>query len=342
MLMLTSCLLLAALIQAPSYSIRGEVRGSDGKPAAGVSIITEVIDLQPDQARPRIRTEVSDSEGHFMVRVSSPGKYQLVYRDEENGYMPQSLPFFRDPNNSPPQVELTEAAPSAQVNISMSRNGTLTGMAIDAGTQLPIDNVTFVLCLADHRTPCWRTSRKSADGKFSVPAPFAPFHLMVSAAEFEPWGGVNGSDPEGQISIPSGTSLELKLLMKRKPEAINRAISEAEKRPGINLPAPQSLAPADNQVFDLFPRVTRLEWSRIDGAAWYAVEIDVCQGRVRPQCIDPQPLNLPTNLPTGRILDTSYEFRFVGAQPGRWRVWAVDNEGRDGFKSPWRTFVYLK
>ena len=32
---------------------------------------------------------------------------------------------------------------------------------------------------------------------------------------------------------------------------------------------------------------------------------------------------------------------FVGAQPGRWRVWAVDKEGREGFKSPWRLFVYL-
>jgi len=34
------------------------------------------------------------------------------------------------------------------------------------------------------------------------------------------------------------------------------------------------------------------------------------------------------------------EFSFVGAQPGRWRVWAVDKEGREGFKSPWRRYVY--
>jgi hypothetical protein len=38
----------------------------------------------------------------------------------------------------------------------------------------------------------------------------------------------------------------------------------------------------------------------------------------------------------------SYEFDFVGAQPGRWRVWAIDEAGREGFKSPWRLFVYLR
>jgi len=41
-------------------------------------------------------------------------------------------------------------------------------------------------------------------------------------------------------------------------------------------------------------------------------------------------------------MNTSYEFRFIGAQPGRWRVWGVDKEDREGFKSAWRNFVYLR
>ncbi len=41
-------------------------------------------------------------------------------------------------------------------------------------------------------------------------------------------------------------------------------------------------------------------------------------------------------LPAG----TSNTFTFIGAQPGRWRVFAVDAQGRPGFKSPWRVFVH--
>ena len=36
----------------------------------------------------------------------------------------------------------------------------------------------------------------------------------------------------------------------------------------------------------------------------------------------------------------SYTFDFVGAQPGRWRVWAVDVNGQKGPKSDWWGFSY--
>jgi len=339
MLVLTICLTLMSLIQGgPSYSITGEVRDSDGKPAAGVSIMTEEV---PDSTKIRMHTVLSDRDGRFVAKVDGPGKYLLFYRDEEHGYVPQVIPVFRDPNNPPPEVELTAAAPSAQVSMQMSRNGLLTGQAIDAQTQLPIDNLTFVLCLTDRHIPCWRTNKKSADGSFSVPAPLAPFTLMVVAQEFFPWVGLTGNDSTGEISIASGARTELQLLMKRRPEASDRALSEAEKRPGMNLPAPKLISPEDNQVFSIFPRATRLEWSPVEGAASYTVEIDVCDGRNKSRCLNPQPLNLPVNPPTSNISATSYEFMFVGAQPGRWRVWAVDKDSRDGFKSEWRTFVYL-
>jgi hypothetical protein len=51
---------------------------------------------------------------------------------------------------------------------------------------------------------------------------------------------------------------------------------------------------------------------------------------------------MPDNPLMTKLNSTSYEFGFAGAQPGRWRVWAVDKDGREGFKSPWRTFVYLQ
>ena len=331
--------LLASLQNGPTYSIAGEVRDGEGKPAAGVTIRAANSELPPHS---QIHTAVSDGNGRFVLKLDGPGKYILVY-DSRDHYLPQSIPFFRDPNNPPPQVVLTGEAPTAQVNISMSKNGVLSGQAIDAQTQLPVDHVTFSLCHAENRSVCWNTSRKSADGNFSIPAPFVPFNLRITSAEYEDWVGLMGNDPSTQISVPAGGNTSLRLLMKRKPEAMNRAISEAEKRAGINLPAPTPISPDDNQIFNIYPRVTRLEWSALDGAVSYSLEVDVCEFRRNThQCINPQPLFLPANPSTSNIMSTSYEFRFVGAQPGRWRVWGVDKEGREGFKSGWRTFVYLK
>jgi len=42
------------------------------------------------------------------------------------------------------------------------------------------------------------------------------------------------------------------------------------------------------------------------------------------------------------ITTTEYSFYFVGAQPGRWRVWAVDQAGHAGPSSAFRTFRYTR
>ncbi len=75
------------------------------------------------------------------------------------------------------------------------------------------------------------------------------------------------------------------------------------------------------------------------GAASYTVEVDFCNGRSPTrECTDPYPLH--RDPPMAGITATSYTFTFIGAQPGRWRVFAVDSLGRPGFKSPWRVFVH--
>jgi len=45
---------------------------------------------------------------------------------------------------------------------------------------------------------------------------------------------------------------------------------------------------------------------------------------------------------TVRVKDAVATFRFVGAQPGRWRVSAVDANGASGPKSEWREFWYTQ
>jgi hypothetical protein len=121
-------------------------------------------------------------------------------------------------------------------------------------------------------------------------------------------------------------------------------MTEAEKQPLVNLAAPVQLSPADRIELSYYPRHTRLEWQPVEGTDSYAVEVDVCDGRDRNlrECVDPKPFSMGKNLGPVKVVGTSYEFDFVGRQPGRWRVWAIDKNGLEGFKSPWRVFFYLK
>ncbi len=40
------------------------------------------------------------------------------------------------------------------------------------------------------------------------------------------------------------------------------------------------------------------------------------------------------------VRKSPYGFEWIGMHPGRWRVWAVDSEGRAGNKSDWTYFEF--
>jgi WD40 repeat protein/TPR repeat protein len=101
-----------------------------------------------------------------------------------------------------------------------------------------------------------------------------------------------------------------------------------------SLAVPQQVSPAEGRVFDDYPRHTTLEWTTVAGAASYGVEVDMFAER---WCSQAPPCR--TLRSTG-LTTTSYAFDFFGAQPGRWRVWAIDDTGREGPVSAWRTFRY--
>lgn len=100
------------------------------------------------------------------------------------------------------------------------------------------------------------------------------------------------------------------------------------------LPAPIQLSPASGTVFNNYPRTTTLQWSAVPGAASYTVQIyyyqpgdTTCAGGAQDYL-------------TPNITNTSYTFVFVGAQPGCWKVWAVDAAGRQSPTSGWWEFSY--
>jgi hypothetical protein len=100
---------------------------------------------------------------------------------------------------------------------------------------------------------------------------------------------------------------------------------------------PTQLSPPDGSVFNNFPRTTTLTWTAVPGAASYTVEIDCfhcCQSGF--WCTDiGQAFRIQTGIPTA-----SFTFNFVGAQPGRWRVWAVGPNGEQSPKTGWWVFSY--
>jgi hypothetical protein len=105
------------------------------------------------------------------------------------------------------------------------------------------------------------------------------------------------------------------------------------------LTAPIQLSPPDGAVFNNYPRTTTLQWSPVTGAVSYTVEVDCfhcCQNN--QWCSD---VGGQTRI-ASNLTQTNYTFDFVGAQPGRWRVWAVDANGNAGPKSNWRTFRYTR
>ncbi len=100
------------------------------------------------------------------------------------------------------------------------------------------------------------------------------------------------------------------------------------------LPAPTQISPANGTVFTNYPRTTTLQWSSVPGAASYSIEVDYYNNG-NTTCTGGTPWKTATG-----ITGTSYTFNFVGAQPGCWRVWAVNGNSQPGQKSNWSEFSY--
>jgi hypothetical protein len=348
--LLIATLLLTAFSPCPTpaqrpqtlYFIGGQILDNSGNPACGVRVCAFAENFDPGKPNTPLPCSISDRQGHFSIAVKEHGRYKLFSDQIQNGYWPQNQPFFRDPS-----LEITEVivndSPRAPITIYQpARNGMLVGRSVDTRTSLPVDNVEFVLCLVASPQVCRVTNAKRADGEFRIPAPFVPFTFKARSRGYRDWFGPRG-DEQGPMSVSSGSTTQLNVLLIRQRDDGSLPLTEMEKQPGIHLPAPSQLAPEEGATYDHYPRSTKLEWSAVEGAASYSVEIDYCRGeQPKKECVDPQPLTLKSNPAMEGITGTDYQFFFIGAQPGRWRVWAIDRNGREGFKSPWRTFFYLK
>lgn len=321
------------------YVISGQVLDEFGVPIMDVRMCAFPDDYDAVRQQPCSR---SKADGQFAIHVDRPAGFTIYAEKVDAGYAAER-PFYRHPNSLVPRVVLSEARRSTSLTFKLPpKNGRLIGNAVDASTGRPIDNLRFLMCQAANRSACWSTSAKNAQGEFKLLAAHVPFTLQVVADGYETWFGTNGGDKNESIYVPSDTTVQVLFRLQRPKGLEDHALSELEKQPGVNLPAPIQVNPEDGVELNYYPRKTKLEWQPVAGAVFYRVEIDYCDGLVRgrKKCLDPQPHHRERN--DRDIRDTSFEFNFVGAQPGRWRVWAIDEKGQEGFKSPWRVFFYLQ
>jgi hypothetical protein len=335
---------------ASPYLITGRVVDESNQGVDKVRVCAKPEDYAQ---MPMVPCGLSDVNGNFVIHAGRAAHFTIFPEKTAAGYQWQAVPFYRNPSMPVVQVVLNESNQTASVSVTLGpKNGALVGKAVDASTGRPIENIRFTLCQAAAPRVCFITSVKNTAGEFDIGAALIPFTLKISADGYDDWWGFSGVDKNIPISVASAAKIELVCLMKRKSEVADRPMSEAEKLSSVNLPAPIQLSPADGA--ELSPPAdqialknyspnTKVEWQAVPGAASYTVELDFCDGRDKNirQCIDPQPLTLRMSPPPTGIVGTSYEFTFVARQPGRWRVWAIDKKGEEGFKSPWRTFFYI-
>ena len=117
--------------------------------------------------------------------------------------------------------------------------------------------------------------------------------------------------------------------VKRKEPAVAGGKGNLKRKPVI-LHMPSLLSPKPGTSFNIYPRHTVLRWKPVPGAAGYMVEVEYNDGKWN------------SYIKESVVKGTGYKFDFVGMQAGRWRVWAVGEDGKEGPKSPWWGFKYTR
>jgi hypothetical protein len=307
--------------------ITGQVVDENGRPVAQAQ-----VEARPNSLSGALPRALSDAEGKFSILVRKTGTFKLTASKLKDSYASMASPFYY-PTELLPEVIVDNGRPTPFTTVRLGpRAGRISFRVVDNVTSQPLQQVTIAACRAESPRYCRRQVFTNPMGMFLMLVPSVQVVLQVTAEGYKDWVQPRGDEPaQWLVASNTATDVEVRLI----PVTTDETITKLEAG---RLPAPQPLSPASGIIFDNYPRLTRLEWSVVSGASTYTVEIDYCDFCEDRQCF--RPLDGAWLPPTTGLKDTSYEFNFIGAQPGRWRVWATDEKGRAGRKSEWSTFVY--
>jgi Ca-activated chloride channel homolog len=117
------------------------------------------------------------------------------------------------------------------------------------------------------------------------------------------------------------------------------AVPTSGPAPVAALEAPVLVSPPEGAVLTFFPRLIDLEWRPVPGAARYRVEVD-CHDccAVDKWCSEVNAAAVQTR----EVSEPKLTTNFPGNQAGRWRVCAIDAQGRSGAKTSWRQFTFFR
>ena len=121
--------------------------------------------------------------------------------------------------------------------------------------------------------------------------------------------------------------------------AVDRGRAGAVAKPSV-VPltassAPEPVSPPVGATFSHVPRTTQVTWKPLSGAIGYVIEWDYKDGSHWWS-------EAHSGAMTKLVQDTAFTFEHVGAQAGRWRVWAVLSTGGTSAKSAWQEFSYSR
>jgi hypothetical protein len=148
------------------------------------------------------------------------------------------------------------------------------------------------------------------------------------AGTWREWSPEGTFDVEPLNMYPKGSE--------SRPERITELSTPAQTSPLTELSAPVQISPPDGMVYSHYPRCTDLIWEDAPGAASYTIEVDYYDSRAWLTDLGKRYMLI------SNIKATAYSFDFIGAQPGRWRVWAVTADRKEGPKSGWMEFRFTR
>ena len=313
------------------FVITGQVVNQSGTPVAYASVYAI-----PDSLHGSLPATLTDANGKFAIAVGNPGRYRVSGQKYAEQYAGLGSTFHYPSPQTLPEVIVKADQPSPYLIVRLGpRAGILTGSIVDAMTHAYVTKFQIRACRVEAPRYCHEESFASNWGRFQMLVPATPILVEAFADGYRHWQLTDQSKQQpSPIHLESGETKELTVSLNRLGIPI-----EGLPKP---LDAPQLVSPANGTEFDHYPRVTKLEWTPVPGAASYALEIEYCDGLVRKECKDPSPWYGSSVPPTSGIEGTSYQFSFVGAQPGRWRVWAHDAHGWAGKESEWFLFIYRR